>query len=243
MRVHAMDELRGVAICGMILHHTFYDVTVLWGIGSTILYSTAGRLAQLLIAGTFLLLAGISSQFSRNNTKRGLICLGAGGLLTLITTVFVPEQMILFGVLHFLGVAILLHRLLSYRLNKMNQKILFVIFTILFVITRTMLPSFALPTALYQTPIAFLLFVIGIYDPAMGIHSADYFPLIPWFFLFLAGTTLGEALKNGRAPDFFYRPHLPLFARIGKHSLLIYLVHQPIVYGLVLFLSRFVSAS
>ena len=57
--------------------------------------------------------------------------------------------------------------------------------------------------------------------------------LLPWIFLFLAGYWLGEAFLQRRAPEFCYREHLPALGWIGRHALIIYLAHQPVVYGVL----------
>ena len=57
--------------------------------------------------------------------------------------------------------------------------------------------------------------------------------MLPWIFLFLAGYWLGEAFFQRRAPEFCYREHLPALGWIGRHALIIYLVHQPVVYGVL----------
>lgn len=72
----------------------------------------------------------------------------------------------------------------------------------------------------------------------LGLHplifaSADYYPLLPWIFLFLAGYWLGVAFLQRRAPEFCYREHLSALGWIGRHALIIYLVHQPVVYGVL----------
>lgn len=73
------------------------------------------------------------------------------------------------------------------------------------------------------------LYPLGLLSP--GFHSADYFPLLPWFFLFLAGTVLGGWCLDHRdnrlltlsLPGFLTWP--------GRHSLLIYVLHQPVLFG------------
>ena len=76
-------------------------------------------------------------------------------------------------------------------------------------------------------------------DFILGVHpeyfySADYFPILPWFFVFEAGTLLGKPIREGRFPRWFYEAKMPFFSRVGKHSLLIYILHQPILYGIVM---------
>lgn len=84
-----------------------------------------------------------------------------------------------------------------------------------------------LPQSLYELG---FLFPLGIHPRFFS--SADYYPLLPWIFIFGLGCFLGGYFYNGEAPDFCYRPHCPPLARVGRHALLIYLLHQPVAYGI-----------
>ena len=85
-----------------------------------------------------------------------------------------------------------------------------------------------LPDFLYRQP---LLFPLGFSCP--GISSADYYPLMPWGFLFLAGAFLGRYVKAGVLPELCYRRHLPVLGWLGRHTMAIYLVHQPVIFGVL----------
>jgi uncharacterized membrane protein len=66
-----------------------------------------------------------------------------------------------------------------------------------------------------------------------GFFSADYFPLFPWLFVFLLGTWAGAFVAEGRLPEWFYTFTMPFFPAVGRKSFLVYLIHQPILFGLV----------
>ena len=71
----------------------------------------------------------------------------------------------------------------------------------------------------------------------LGIHSStffssDYFPLLPWVFVFFFGVFLGRLAKEGKFPRFFAASHIPFFAFTGRHALLIYILHQPVILGI-----------
>jgi uncharacterized membrane protein len=68
-----------------------------------------------------------------------------------------------------------------------------------------------------------------------GFSSADYFPLLPWLFLFLFGAWLGGRVTGGGGPDWLRVKVPPALTWPGRHSLLLYLVHQPILYGICYF--------
>ena len=67
-----------------------------------------------------------------------------------------------------------------------------------------------------------------------GFVSTDYFPLLPWVFVFLLGTWAGKYIKAGRMPAWFYQTDCPPLAAVGRHSLVIYVLHQPVLYGLTM---------
>lgn len=234
-RVHLVDEFRGLVILLMVFYHAAYDLVYIFNVNFPLFHSPLMHYLQVFISGTFIIVSGISCRFSRNNLKRGLIALGLGIGFTLVTWLFMPDQIIKFGVLHLLGSCMILYALLEKLLNKLQPIVGAVICVLLQLFTLHLphgylgLSAFPikLPVSLYQTG---FLFWLGL--PAKTFYSSDYFPLIPWSFLFLAGSFAGVYLKNNTAPDFFYRQHIPFLSKVGKHTLWIYLLHQPITYGL-----------
>ena len=82
-----------------------------------------------------------------------------------------------------------------------------------------------------QTP---HLWLFGFTTPDFA--SADYFPLLPWFFVFLLGTWAGRYVKAGRLPQWFYTAKAPRLALVGRHALLLYVLHQPLLYALTMLL-------
>ena len=88
--------------------------------------------------------------------------------------------------------------------------------------------SLQLPASWYQSnwlmPLGFV---------PNGFFSADYFPLLPWVFVFFAGSLAGVPLKEGRFPAFVYPTHVRWLAAVGRHTLWIYLLHQPVIYGVL----------
>ena len=72
---------------------------------------------------------------------------------------------------------------------------------------------------------------LGLVPPEMA--WGDFFPIFPWLFVFLAGAFLGRYVKEGRFPPFLYKTHIRALAFVGRHSLLIYLAHQPLLFGIL----------
>ena len=222
-----LDELRGLAIILMVAYHAFYLLAFVFG-------SATGRMlndfigpVQPFIAGTFILLCGVCCRFSRSNLKRGLKLAGAAAIVTLFTlvmTLFGVNEVIWFGVLHFLVCAVLLFALLQKLPGQFEnlpwvQIIIFAALFFMFAVWRPFPKTDFIP-----------LFVLGF--PSFTLRSADYFPLFPWLFLFLAGTAAGIYGKQGRFPGWFAKSRVPALAWLGRHSLLIYLAHQPVLFAL-----------
>lgn len=98
----------------------------------------------------------------------------------------------------------------------------------LFCIVLTILTAPCADGVSTQTP---HLWIFGFTTP--DFVSTDYFPLLPWLFVFLFGTWAGRYVKDGRLPQGFYTLKAPHLALVGRHALLIYLLHQPVLYGAV----------
>lgn len=235
-RVGLIDELRGLAIVLMVVYHLFFDLVYLYGVNVPAFHSPVLGFLQPFFAGVFIFISGVACRYSRSNLKRGAVCFGLGLALTLATLLFVPDELILFGILHFLGVAMMLYALLARALDKLLPLPGLLVFAALFAVTYPV-PygkvgigpvSAALPAALYDTG---FLFPLGL--PGTGFFSSDYFPLVPWLFLFFAGTYAGVYFKSGRMPGWCYKTHVPPLAFAGRHTLMIYLAHQPVVYMLL----------
>ena len=224
-RYALLDELRGVAIILMVVYHAFYLLAFVFGSGAgRRLFDCMGPV-QPFIAGTFIVLCGVCCRFSRSNLKRGLKLAGAAALVTLATlamTLFGVDEVIWFGVLHFLACAVLLFAPIQKLTEKIPPLPQIVVFSALFFAWIFVSPP--LPRTSF-----FPLYALGF--PSATLRSADYFPLIPWIFLFLTGTAIGIYGKQGRFPGWCEKSRVPAFAWLGRHSLLIYLLHQPVLFG------------
>ena len=213
-RVILADEWRGLVLLLMVFYHGCYDLVALFGVPLSWFYTGLGHTFQQFICISFILISGLCCRFSRSNLKRGAVAFGLAMALTLGTLIATPQVAIWFGVLHLLGVSMMLYPLLRPALDRLPRDV-------------GLGPwRAALPAALYQIPwLAWLGF------PGPGFSSGDYFPLIPWLLLFLAGSFLGRRAQAGDLPNFCYRSHLPWLAAVGRASIWIYMLHQPVLYG------------
>ena len=236
-RVFLLDELRGLAVLLMIFYHGAYDAVYIFRfIGSDWFTSPPMAFLQRYIAVSFILISGIMGRYSRSNFRRGVKTFLCGMLVTAVTMIAMPSERILFGILHFLGVAMMLLGLCEPLLRRIPAAAGVLISGVLYLATDSIGQGWIglgplhleLPRTLYD---AGFLFPLGLHPRIFA--SADYYPLLPWIFLFLAGFWLGEAFYQRRMPDFCYREHLPVLGWVGRHALPIYLVHQPVVYGVL----------
>ena len=237
-----LDTVRGVCILSMVAYHGMYDLVDIFGLPSAWYTGLPGYIWQQSICWTFILLSGLCWQLSRRHVKRGLLLGGCGAAITLITWLVMPSQRILYGVLNLLG----LSALLLIPLDKVFRKIPAWAglggALLLFALTKNVsrgslgfegLVLCQLPRWLYATD---LLAVVGF--PSPSFWSTDYFPLLPWFFLFCAGYFLWSLLdKSPRAKELL-RPGLRPLSFLGRHSLAIYLIHQPALMAVFTVLGR-----
>jgi uncharacterized membrane protein len=235
-RIYLMDELRGFAVFCMVFYHGFYTLAFLYEMRAGLILLKFFMPAEPYFAGLFILIAGVSSDLSHSNLMRGLKLLGIAVAVTLVTWIAVPQEVITFGILHFLSVCMILYGLLKplsdrFRFSWAAVAVCALLYLGTMGISRGYLGlspaiGFNLPHSLYQTN---ALAPFGIYSDTF--LSADYFPLFPWIFVFAAGTFLGKLAADEKFPAFSYRSRAPFFSWLGRHALIIYILHQPIIYG------------
>lgn len=217
-RIDLLDGCRSLMLILMTVYHFLYDLAMFGVITWRELFSPPSSLFQIVSSTGFILLAGISSRLSRSNLKRGIIVLGASVLITIGS--FVVDEPIRFGILHFMGTAMILYHFIGPVLQKVPGWAVAAGSSVLYVLTDRWTET------LVDVP---FLFPIGFTTDTFT--SSDYYPLLPHFFLFLIGTVLGGALLARRAKVAAVR--LPPAATWpGRHSLILYLIHQPVLYGI-----------
>lgn len=243
-RYSLLDSIRAIAVVNMILYHLCYDIFCVFGIWQDFYQALPVIIWERFICCTFILVSGISLNFSRHGYRRGIIVNLCGFMITVITVLAMPEQAIWFGILNLLGCAMLITFALRRELSRVKPLIGTLVFILLFLlfygVPRRYIglfsyPLFPLPDMLYQYKwLAFLGF------PPEGFFSTDYFPLLPWIFLYLAGFELWRFIAQKNLDKHFYRK-IPVLDFIGRHSLIIYLVHQPLLYGVCYLIFYFIG--
>lgn len=236
-----IDIFRGLALFLMIVAHILWDLNYFKIIPmNNNLYSTFSKVIPLL----FFLIVGLSlivskkkienksieeqNRYYKKLTIRGLKIIGFGMIITIGSFIFIPDKPVFFGVLHCIGLSIILSvPILKYK----NHAFLYSIFFIFL--------SFVVTQFTVEKP-NILQFIVGLHQSDVWKYTVDYFPLFPWFTIIIIGIAVGDQLYCGykrefRLPDLSRYKSLKIFQWIGQHSLGIYLLHQPIIGGLISF--------
>ncbi len=224
-RYHLLDMFRGICIILVVFYHAMYNLSSIFGIDVWLFKSTIMDLLQIFFVMCLAIISGVSSSLTRSNAKRGLKTLGAGLVVTVVTYFAMPDQLIIFGILHFFGAAMLLYAAAESLFEKIPMIPGAVVSLLLFIITLIAFPIEIEPTN------EFARYSLGILGFETGLYSADYYPIFPWIFIFLTGCFLGRPFKRGTAPEFFSLNPVRFLSFAGRHTLLVYLIHQPIIYG------------
>jgi uncharacterized membrane protein len=229
-RIAAIDAIRGVAIVAMVIYHTSFDLSARSLIPVNVVRDPIWIVFARSIATTFLLLVGVGLALAMRKGFRprpflrrlGLIA-GGAALVSLVTWWVEPEAFVFFGILHQIALASVL-ALPFLRLPSL-------------VVIGVAIAVVALPF-LYSSPVFDWppLWWVGL--SAIVPETVDYVPVFPWFGVVLLGTVLGRLLTADFLESGFARWYpSDRIARAmvwaGRWSLVIYLVHQPILYGLL----------
>ena len=225
-RIWELDALRGICIIGVVIVHFIYDLVDLYEIVRWD-YPEWFWFVKQWGGVIFLLLSGVSITLGKHHLRRGLIVFGCGLVISFVTWFmykylgFSKGLIIYFGVLHCLGVCMLLW--LAFRWLPWWVLLplgLLLVNAGLYIDTQKILVESS------------WLFPIGLKYP--GFRSSDYFPLLPHFGFFLLGAVIGKTLyrkKESFFPALDGKPVINFFQWCGRHSLWIYLIHQPVLNG------------
>jgi len=219
-RIEVLDLWRSLCVAAMIVWHGFYDMALFGYLDMALMESPFARTAAFLTAGSFILISGICSRFSRNNLRRGFNIFCAGFAVALVMALM--KMPVAFGILQFFGVAMILYGLGKDRLDAMKGMSFPIICMLLFALSWVLTRSVQVGSE--------WLYPLGFRNA--DFYSADYYPLLPWIFLFAAGTWLGGKIAAHRDCAILSREFAPALTFMGRHSLIIYLLHQPLLYGI-----------
>lgn len=239
VRFYELDVCRGIAISMMILFHVLWDLLYFQFL-SIDLYHGFWKLFQVATATLFLLIVGISAALSAKNLNfsqrlkkfslRSAKILSLASVITLITYFFMRDNYIFFGILHLIGVSIFLS---SFFIRFKYANLIFGIVLI------------TLGNILNQLTFSFK-WLVWLGFEYNGLTTVDYYPLILWFGVVLIGIFLGKTFYENDKRIFGWQ-QIPenrffiIFSYLGRHSLVIYLIHQPILFGLTYFIHYIIT--
>ena len=225
-RIWELDALRGFCILCVIFIHFMFDLGFFFG--KELHFPPLYTFIQQYGGAIFVRLSGCCATLGSQSFRRGALVFACGMLITLVTWGMYllhmagADVVVKFGVLHLLGICMMLYPLFK----KLPTAAICAVSAVCIVV------GYLLQGMVFEVR---WLFPLGVLYP--GFTSSDYFPVFPQLGWFLLGVVLGRTfyrekrtLLPGRAQDFFL---LRFFRWCGRHSLWIYLLHQPLVYGVL----------
>lgn len=228
-----VDGIRGLAVVNMVAFHFLYDVYIVYGKNPVWYGLPCIHIWQQSICWIFIFLAGFVWRLGwKGNFWRGMFFNICGLSISLITKMFLPTEAVWFGILNFMGCAVLFMIPFHKWMQKYPQIIGMIVSFTGFVIFKNVQQGYlgvggkvllALPDWLYRikvlTPFGF---------PYPGFTSSDYFPMLPWMLLFLAGYFFYGIFEKRDLWKEAAQKRIPLLSAIGRRSIWIYLLHQPV---------------
>ena len=231
------DILRGISVISMLFYHTLWDLVHIFDVRIPFFRTEAAYIWQQSIRWSFILLSGFCWSFGKKKFKRAMSVLISSVLVSIGSAIAMPNNYILFGVLSLIGSGMLFLIPLSRVFTKMNPFIGCAICILLFFITINIesgslslfgVELLRLPRSLYAN-----LFTSYLGLPPSSFSSTDYVPLFPWLFLYFGGYFVYLIFSRCDILKYLSAFNIGFLEWFGKHSLIIYLVHQPIIYGVL----------
>ena len=220
-RILWLDGWRGLACYLMIFYHFCFDLIMFGWMPYAATQQWPLFTLQRFIALSFIFLSGVSSHFTHSNYRRGIITLVCGAIVEVVAaSVGSPIR---FGILQFLGCAMLLYGLVGQYVEKVPDKLAPWLWAVLYLVTRVIsYTSIVEPTWLYW---------LGLRAP--GFVSFDWVPIFPNIFMFFLGGWFGKKLMAAPEDSRMRTMGAPRWLTwTGQRTLLIYMLHQPVLYGL-----------
>ena len=219
-RIEVLDVWRSLAILLMMVYHFLYDLFMFGVVGRDVVFSLPALALRLGAVCSFMFISGAVVRYSRDSVRRGAVVFCCGMLVSIVMS-FMNEP-VQFGVLHNLGVMMIAYGLLSKKLPTPSGLWFPLLCAVIFAAGYYMSENVYVNTE--------LLVPFGLVYP--GFYSADYYPLFPWSMVFAAGVWFGGKLPRLRKRLPLLQMHFsPILSSAGRHSLIIYLTHQPVFYG------------
>ena len=231
-RILWIDVIRGISILAMITFHFAFDLMYFGFAKSDLIYQPDWRLFERMIAFSFLFIAGLSLSITHRSSinwksffRRYGVTAICAVLISIVTYTLFNNDMIRFGILHAISVS----GLVGLLLLKLNSLSLFFLAVLLFLL-NLFIPQ----------PLEGDYFWQWLIYTTETPNSLDYRPIIPWitpFILVMASYQLFKKWDLLETNNTTNHHELSILCWLGRNSLVIYLVHQPILFvGFLLFL-------
>lgn len=239
-RYNLIDIIRGITLISMVLYHTMWDLVFSYRVKIPWFYSDAADVWQTSIGCTFIFLSGFCFSLGRRKLRRGLTVFASGIIVTVTTLIAVPSARIIFGVLTCIGSCMLLFIPLEKLLKKCNPYTGSAVTFLLFVLTYNIRSGYFaffgirlinIPSIIYSN-----YFTAFFGFPPYYFFSGDYYPLFPWIFLFAFGYFVFRIFDERKFMSHLAVKRLPPFEWIGRHTLPIYIIHQPAIFFILMIL-------
>lgn len=222
----------------MILYHAAWDAVFIAGIEWEWYHGTGAFIWQQSICWTFIILSGFCLPLGNHPIRRGIAVFAAGALVTAVTLIFMPQNRVVFGVLTLLGSCMILTGLLNKLLRKIPPCAGILASFLLFWLTRWVSDGIVGIKGIFSLPLPQMLYkglgmtFMGFTE--RGFFSTDYFPLLPWYFLFLTGFFICRLFQRLGFTGRWWKWNIRPLGWMGRHSLILYLMHQPVLYLLTM---------
>lgn len=226
-----IDFFRGIAIILMVISNFVTDLKYFLGYSEYLLFWS---FFALFVASSFVFISGVSFNvsFSKKVASKNLTYKSyfnrflklsvIAVAITAVTAYFLTSGTIYFGIMHFLAISGILG-IIFYRFKKLN-----LFFSVIFLFLGVLFSEIVLDT--------YWLLPFGILPT--NFYTLDYFPIFPWFGVYLLGMSFSEKYyKNGVSNNSFEIFKTGFFNKIcilGQNTLIIYIIHQPVLVGLLI---------
>lgn len=212
-RIWEIDILRGILIITMMILHILYDLEFIYNF--PIGYCTGFiDIVRTIDATLFIMVSGISTLFSRDSFKRGLIVFSVALSISLITFIIDKDYFISFGILHLIAICMMVSPLL-----KKISTLWLLVLSLIIAMTHFVVPHVNISHNYF--------FMFGFFNDKF--ISADYYPVFPWAGFFLFGIAISRLIYKEKKSIFRFSIKDNFISFLGRHSLFVYVIHQPII--------------
>lgn len=231
-RVHLFDAVRGFSVLSMVGFHLCYDLRYIAGLPLPWFQGLFQDFWRASISWTFLLLAGIMSSYSRSNYRRAAKYGALAFAIYAVTSIAAVDDPISFGIIYCMAACTLVSAILESLGIKPRGPVAGAVCALAFLALLHVSAGYldlgfarvALPHELYASPwLSWLGF------PGPGFVSGDYYPLLPYLLMYLAGVSVGPMLRNAFGEGVIKDAGLAPLELVGRHALLVYAAHQPVL--------------